>query len=93
MTNPTINNRRNQLIGWPSLERQEKESPAKRTAGSHLPVMPEKLICTLTTHTHQPQTQIKYQYAGQSLPKAKRLKETAQKMLYTIYYLEETSIK
>ncbi len=45
MTNPTMNNRRNQLIDWPSLGRKEKEGLAKRTAGSHLPVMPEKLIC------------------------------------------------
>ncbi len=43
MTNLTMNNRRNQLID----RRQEKEGPAKGTAGIHLPVMPEKLICPL----------------------------------------------
>ncbi len=41
MTNLTMNNRRNQLIDL----RQENEGPAKGTAGIHLPVMPEKLIC------------------------------------------------
>ncbi len=45
MTNPTLNNRRNQLIDQPFLKRYKKEGPAKETAGSHLPVMPEKLIC------------------------------------------------
>ncbi len=45
MTYPTMNNRRNQWIDWPFLERLEREGPTKRTAGSHLPVMPEKLIC------------------------------------------------
>ncbi len=79
MTNLTMNNRRNQFIDWPSLGRQEKEGPAKRTAGSNLPVMPEKLICPLP-HTHAIiHTQIQYQYAGQSLTRAKLLKETAQK--------------
>ncbi len=29
MANPTINNRRNQLIDWPSLERQEKRVQPK----------------------------------------------------------------
>ncbi len=37
MINPTKNNRRNQFIDWLSLERQEKEGLAKRTAGSHSP--------------------------------------------------------
>ncbi len=33
MTNPTMNSRRNQLIDLPSIERQKKESPAKKTDG------------------------------------------------------------
>ncbi len=70
MTNPTMINRRNRLIDWPSLERQEKEGPGKRTAGSHLPVV----ICPQTTHT-----QIKYQYSGQSLIRAKLRKEMIQR--------------
>ncbi len=65
ITNPTMSNRRNRSIDWPSLECQDKKVPANRTAGSHLPVVPEKLICPQTTHT-----QIKYQYDGQSLTKA-----------------------
>ncbi len=44
----------------------------------------------LTTHTTI-HTHIKYQHAGQSSTKAKLLKEIVQKMLYTTYYLEETS--
>ncbi len=75
MGNPLMNNRRNQLSDWPSLDRQEKEGTAKRTAGSHLLVMPERLPLTIHTTIH---TQIKYHFAGQSLTKAKLMKETVQ---------------
>ncbi len=74
MINPTMSNRWNRSVDWPPFEHQEKESPAKRSAGSHLPVVAEKLIGPQTTHT-----QIKYQYAGQSLTKAKLRRETIKK--------------
>ncbi len=54
MINSAMNNHRNQLINWRSLEYQEKEGLAKRTAGSHLPVMTAKLI-RIKPHTHTKQ--------------------------------------
>ncbi len=42
MTNTTMNKRRNQLIDWPYLERQEKVSSQKNCRA---PVMQQKLLC------------------------------------------------
>ncbi len=72
--------------------RPEESGPAKELR-EIISSSAEETDLPLTTHTHShPHTQIKYKFSGQPLTKAKLLKETVQKMLYTTYYLEETSI-
>ncbi len=73
----------NSSIDSPSLEREvdcqnanSKRFPPNATAGSHLPVVPEKLISSQSTHT-----EAKYQYTGQSLTKG-----TDTKVHYKTYY-------
>ncbi len=89
MANPTMNNRRNQLMDRPSLQRQEKDGKGQTNSRKSSPINVRETDLSLTTHTTT-HMQIKYQYAGQSLLKAKLRKETVQKMLYTTYYLKET---
>ncbi len=62
-------------------EHQKKMGPAKRTAGSRRPVVPETLIIPQTTHT-----QTKYQFARQALAKAKFQEGKGTKRLFTAYY-------
>ncbi len=68
-------------------EHQEKRDPAKRITRSHLPVVPEKLICPQSTYT-----QTKYQYVEHLLTKAKPRQRKDTKGLYATYSLEETLI-
>ncbi len=80
MTNPSVNNRRNQLINWLSLQTKvecrtiRRNGPIQR---SHRKLSPSSAVETsqssINAHTN------KYQYVGQSLTKAKLLKGTAQK--------------
>ncbi len=82
MSNPTMNNRRNQLIDWPSLQRKV-DCRFTRRNGSILQNC-RKSSPSSTGETGQPSINAhtnKCQYARQSLTKAKLLKETLQNML------------
>ncbi len=77
----------NRLTGQPCNDKWSKhqmnEGPAKRTAESHLPVVPEKLISPQPTYA-----QTKHQYPGQSLNKAKFQEGKDTKGLYATFYTQ-----
>ncbi len=83
MTNPTMNNRRYRLIGWPSLEHQRKGFSQRNC---------RKVCSSSASETNQlaiNQKQTKYQYTEQPLTKAEPQEDKVQNGVQT-YYLEET---